>query len=591
MTATRIATFTAALLLGAATQAQFIEVHHELHDPFKDSPPAFGESLLLDPVDVAVTNWGSTTSWTYVADAGSNKVVRWVVTGDGSAHVPFEWTLHSSGPWGVAVNDVPWHIKNERVYTTGESLLTGETCIMITDKWGNFYNEFYGAFLEELIDPRGIAVGPEGNVFVVDAARRKVYEFDPDIMEMANTAFPLNTYGSCTQLQPLDVSVDLMRRVHVGGLMFFPFAVGFTDVYEYGNDCHITQIGSSNFAGIDARDYEHSRYATWDGNVRALAWPDVVLPFWDFTLASTKAIDIDTAAAEDLGGLEVQPSWRIHGVTGGGERIQRCDERVFVTDRADGEVEVLQTYELSTARPDDAVAWWRLDESTGSLAKDILNNRHGTWSTGSAVPDYGVVRKSMDASGGDGVVVPDHSILAVGSSDFSVEMWIRSDSFQPGDVSFLDKRSGSGVGYRAFLGNGVFEFSIDDGADAHTTSSGVDITDGMWHHVAAVVTRGVDTRLYVDGTLVATGASAGVAGSLSSGADLNIGRDNTGTTGLDGNLDEVTLYHAAITSGNVGAIHGAGCAGKHMPPIGHIVGPFGTTIAQKVKFGGQGLSF
>ena len=88
MTATRIATFAAALLLGAATQAQFIGVHHELHDPFKDTPPAFGEGLLVDPVDVAVTNWCGPTSWVYVADPGANKVHRWVVTADGSAHVP-----------------------------------------------------------------------------------------------------------------------------------------------------------------------------------------------------------------------------------------------------------------------------------------------------------------------------------------------------------------------------------------------------------------------------------------------------------------------------------------------------------------------
>ena len=111
--------------------------------------------------------------------------------------------------------------------------------------------------------------------------------------------------------------------------------------------------------------------------------------------------------------------------------------------------------------------------------------------------------------------------------------------------------------------------------------------DGKWHHVGIAVTRGVDTRLVVDGTSVATGASGFVAGSLSSGATLYMGQDNTtGSTGLLGGLDEITLYHRALSTGEFNSIENAECAGKHLPPFSGF-GTLGTAAATKLHLPSQ----
>ncbi len=577
-------TLAAALVATTAATAQHHVAYQELTPFGITPPPAFGEDLLLDPVDVAVTGWGSSVSWTYVADAGANRVLRWVINPVGTAVAPAEWGAFQFGPHGVAVNDIPNHDKNERVYATGVDAF-GEPSVQVFDRWGNWQASFKGALNDHFIDPRGVAVGPEGNVFVVDMARRVVEEFDPVIMEISSDSIPINTYGGCTGMVPLDVSVDLMRRVHVVGHEFFPFPVGKQEVFEYGVSCPpVTEMSGPVLAGVDARPLDRNRIARQDGTVATALWTDTVLPFWGFTSGGIQTIPTDTAAAEDLGGLEEQRTWRIQATTVGGDRQQRCDLRTYVTDRADGEVHVLESKELSVPRPAGIVAWWDLDETSGGAADDTMDTANGAWS-GSPQPVDGVVRRAMSFDGGTSGVSVSDTDLDVGLSDFSVEAWIRPAT-QAGTVTILDARDATGLGWHVVLVDGQLGLGIDDGADSDLTVSAVPLDDGLWHHVAAVVERGVGTRLYVDGSLVATGASGGVAGDLTSGAALEIGREGAaGATGLLGTLDEVSLYHAALTSGEVGSVENARCAGKHLPPLapggGGIFGTTGVAVSWK----------
>ncbi|MFT7465165.1 MAG: hypothetical protein ACI9EF_003529 [Pseudohongiellaceae bacterium] len=562
-----------ATVFAGSAQAQLMSAR--LDSVEFDKPPAitFGDSLLTDPVDVAVMSWCNTPiTWAFVADAGANTIVRFVIKPDGSAILPAAWSSWLEGPWGVAVNDLPDHNQQEVVYASGTDL-SGNRVVKTFDKWGNGYpgNYFVGAPGDNFVDPRGIAIGPNGNVFVADMARRVVEEFGAGDVYTYNSSTPVNTYGLFSPMVPFDVSVDLMRRVHIAGNEYFPFADGRTDVYQYGDLAPTTTLGGTNrIQGIDAKGLFATRYS-WATSAIAklytLDWTDTVWPAFFFASPATKNVPTSGSVPVNLGGLELQRTWRVIGLDGL-DRIMRCDGRTYLADRADGEVQVLSTKRDSVARPIDAAAWWKFDEGKGGTAKETLSNRHGVWSATGARATEGVVRCALSFDGGTfGVEVPNHATLEVGSSDFTIEGWMRSE-FQSGFQTFIDKRSVSGLGYRAFLMNGALSFEIDDGATSHTTTATALVNDGLWHHVAMVVTRGVGTRLFVDGALVGTGASGSVTGSLSSADTLHFGRSKPGSTdGLLGGLDEITLYHQAVSAAEISAIAKAECGGKHLPPL------------------------
>ncbi len=573
-------TLCAVLLLGGTAQSQLLAAkEHPLLPP---SPPAFGDSLLLEPVDVAVMSWCGSVSWAYVADEVSNLITRFIITPSGSAVGAVEFSGFTGGPYGVAVNDIPGHTYQETVYATGFDL-AGDAAVLVFDKYGNFLNSFKGKNTDNLVFPHGIAVGPQGHIFVADPMRRVVDEFDPLFVHLSSAALTENQYFPNQGGEPWDVSVDLMRRVHVSAFQYFPFPVGQYDIFRYGDALPTigAGTGASTFgiAGVDARSLDRSRYSNNDAEVHLLPWGETVWPAWTFSGPFMSTIPVGAAAADHLGGLETQRTWRIAGLSGT-DRIVRCDRRVFITDRTDGEVEVQASKRLSTPRPADAIAWWQLDESSGTTAKDSLGSKHGSWS-GGAAPSEGVVRCAMTFDGGSaGVVVPNHSSLEVGTSDFSLEGWIRVDPETTDTFTFIDNRSLSGVGYRALLDNGALGFEIDDGVDLQLTQSTAQVDDGLWHHVGMAVERGVSTRLYVDGSLVATGGIGSITGSLSSGASLYMGQDNTtGSTGLQGGLDEITLYHRALAGSEFSSIDNAECAGKHLPPVvfGHVFGTFSSS--------------
>lgn len=536
-------------------------------------PPAFGEHELVDPVDVAVMSWSHTpVTWAFVADAGANQVVRYVITPGGDAVLPSAWTDWQYGPHGIAVNDLPDHPQQELVFVTGTSL-AGQNCVQVYDKWGNDWpgNVFNGDPIDPFVDPRGIAVGPRGNVFVADFGRRVVEEFEGSDVANFNASTPVNRYGLFTNAVPFDVSVDLMRRVHVAANEYFPFADGLTEVYRYGEISPTAIIADTNrIVGIDAKGPWDTRY-TWAtgafAEVRRLPWTATLWPLYTFGGAFITTVPTSGAAAEKAGGLELQRSWRVIGVDEG-ERVVECARRTYVSDRADGEVQVLSTTRQSVPRPDDAVAWWKLDEGSAGTAKDTLDGHHGSWLGAGFRATEGLVRNGLSFNGGSfGVQVPTDAALEVGLSDFSLELWVRTDQ-QPGLQTLFDARDGLGQGYRAALVDGQPSLLLDDGSTSHVTTTSVTVHDGRWHHLALVVERGAETRLYVDGDLVASSSNAAVIGSLSSGADLFLGRQ-AGTTadGLLGALDEVTLYHRALTNAEIASIHGAGCGGKHLPAL------------------------
>jgi hypothetical protein len=232
-------------------------------------------------------------------------------------------------------------------------------------------------------------------------------------------------------------------------------------------------------------------------------------------------------------------------------------------------------------------AWWPLDEISGSIVHDIVGGfdgtalplpigdftaAHGPVSSAFWPPPsfpVGMAGNSLFFPSDRRVEVPNCAALDPGTGDFTVDAWVIYCSAPgPNHVwTIVKKGNPSGSGWWQFVISDDFppadhklRFNIPGAAPE------VDITPGVWHHVAATLERGSPDRvvLYVDG--VGTSFSVIVGPNVASSASLLIGGD--GIFAGEIAVDEVEIFHYALTPAEVQAIFNAGSAGKCKPDLG-----------------------
>jgi len=221
--------------------------------------------------------------------------------------------------------------------------------------------------------------------------------------------------------------------------------------------------------------------------------------------------------------------------------------------------------------PDSMVAWWPLDETSGTIANDIAGfNNVGTY-FGGPVQVPGKVAGALSFNGStDYVEVADHPELNFGTGDFSIDAWVRTT--QTDRATIIDKRTGTNtnpVGYTLFVSGGKLGFQIGDGSPfLNHNSPNPAINDGNWHHVAVTINRTSATggSLYVDGVLNLTFDPTTQQGNISNTANLWIGQHQISSVqryhSFQGAIDEVELFNRVLTPDEVFKIWFADSLGK-----------------------------
>ncbi len=230
-------------------------------------------------------------------------------------------------------------------------------------------------------------------------------------------------------------------------------------------------------------------------------------------------------------------------------------------------------------RPEEMIGWWPLDEPGPSRAADIINANDGTHMNG-PTPIAGMVDGALSFDGTDDYVeVADDPVLDMGTSDFSVDFWLRTTD-SVGVATVIDKRtnvSGDVRGYSLFLANGDLGFQLADGGTSADCSSNpatssctnyvsaAFLADDAWHHVAVTVSRAdsMGLRFYVDGQEVASFDPTIRPDSLDNSAPLRFsGVTFSQSLHFAGDLDEIELFRRTLTPQEIADLHAVGAEGK-----------------------------
>ncbi|MCA9248417.1 MAG: LamG domain-containing protein [Planctomycetales bacterium] len=204
---------------------------------------------------------------------------------------------------------------------------------------------------------------------------------------------------------------------------------------------------------------------------------------------------------------------------------------------------------------DAPVAWYRFEESSGSVATDssLAGANHpgtynGSFTLGQSSGALGL-GKAMDFTPNTSLRIPDHADFDWGTGNMSLEMWYQTDSNSRGDM-FTYKGGGGDFGiHSAGQGADSVSFYLNG---YNGLASGV--AQGDWHHL--VVTRDSGTvSIYVDNQLKSTTTDTDT---MTIANDLIIGANHTGdpgslALGFDGRIDEVAFYSYALSATDISA--------------------------------------
>lgn len=521
-------------------------------------------STKVAPTDVAIYAPVDQSKFTYVADSGPvRRLLRFQGVGAGApSAIGGGFTGVGYPQMGIAVNDKPGSLNFGEVVATDVWFGIGVLRHFDTNLAPIGMSAPGASPTAWMLAPVDTAFDESGALYVADAATRKVYRYDAQVVAGRGFLPPTHTYGNGF-VAPNGVSVDHNGRVHVSyensGLyeIFDPsgaLVAGYQNnlTRNYGV-CALHPCADGFLPRATSQQYEFTRFD------------------WDW-IGLSGAFDLSAGVNQIArpAGIEYQkfiyPQYGLPGWT-----PVRSDERVYVCSMKS--VEVFGQSYHSVPVPSGLRAWWRFDDKheffpfeVAGQIDDCVGPNDAT--AGAVVPRTveGMVRCALDTRGGTAfATAPDGADLNFGSGSLSIEGWLRSEQ-RTGVITVLDKRVGTGAGYSVYLHQGRVGFQTNIGTGFQNFTSSTVIADGRWRHFAVVLDRDSDDTLtiYVDG--VAAGSTSALAGNVDTTGSLYFGRVNAGAGGtpLIGAIDEITLYDEPLSAADVAGLAEARSAGKHV---------------------------
>jgi hypothetical protein len=221
------------------------------------------------------------------------------------------------------------------------------------------------------------------------------------------------------------------------------------------------------------------------------------------------------------------------------------------------------------------IAYWRLNETNGSVAYDYMAGNDGTYSN-VTLAVQGVVtgdaNTAAEFNGTNSLVTIDKSIMNALTA-FSLAGWIRPEGTQLNRTGLFGQ-------------NDVAEFGFINPTNIQIwTPSGGSLTvpypfpSNEWHHVAAVGT-GSNLKIYFDGALQNTGGTTTANyGSSTFGFKIGGGGIFDATTNFfRGTIDEVAVFSRGLSDAEISDLYRTATPPPPAPRISIAVTPQGLTL-------------
>lgn len=196
----------------------------------------------------------------------------------------------------------------------------------------------------------------------------------------------------------------------------------------------------------------------------------------------------------------------------------------------------------------DLLAWWKLDDNTGTAFVDSSTNSlaDGTLQGGYAWTNDSKFGKAVVFDGVDGLAFNTDTATLCISNNFTVALWIKQTATGQSSVYAMAKRA-AGDDFSIIYGfnPNVYEFYADSVAtgDVPYTNIGVTTTDTAWHHICWTY-NGSNLKGYYDGTLT---TNLPIVFELNHQVDSQLLFPSSGANNMAAIVDDIRIYRRAIT--------------------------------------------
>ncbi|MCP3975068.1 MAG: hypothetical protein GY720_11320, partial [bacterium] len=214
---------------------------------------------------------------------------------------------------------------------------------------------------------------------------------------------------------------------------------------------------------------------------------------------------------------------------------------------------------------DDLLGYWQLENNTNDTAPGGSTTDNGSWVNGSSYTASAPFGSGGIFNSSRYVSIPSSSDLAHPGGSITVSVWFKVGIFDPNWQALVAK----GEGYDWRIARYADQSELSYAGGTSDISGGPSVDDGQWHHAIAVSEDGNQTRLFLDGTKVATGGAPNLAGS---NTPVMIG-NNPDTVGREwnGEIDDVGLFGIALTDFQAQAVHTFGSDPSYGYDLGKVV--------------------
>jgi uncharacterized repeat protein (TIGR01451 family) len=210
--------------------------------------------------------------------------------------------------------------------------------------------------------------------------------------------------------------------------------------------------------------------------------------------------------------------------------------------------------------PPGTVGWWPGESGANDIAGTNNGSTQGTGLFAAAKVGNGFTFDNNE----DRVIIPHNDGMNPSRSGFTVQFWMKGGKDQPGQseslCTIVEKSHGwadnNGWAFQVTPSSGLVGFAMGNGIDGTwpSVTSGGDVLDGRWHHLAATW-DGYTIRFHVDGVLQGTSVL------LRPGQNtrpLNFGftwGNGSPRRFFRGQIDEVSIQNRTLPSSELVAIY------------------------------------